>query len=503
MEEELPTLQKLIIQTLRKQVTIEKEDFFKVSHKLFTQRQFMHSEGGHPTQKEPRQDSDKFLNPELLIDHHKFLGKIVYDSNEKELINAFEKSYREYYFKKHSNDKEKVLETFFKSAIDKVKNITVVEMYTTKDQIKTRQKEIEDIRKTNNESKKTKTKKWLNFIGGLAIGALAYTGITNIDLNKTTNNQDQNINMQKQNQEKTDKTYKVIIAEEPSQTYNKSQQIKSNQKEETTKNIKYEETQQTQPQDKTRKNTQFNITLKIQEVNAQEIMRLARSQGITGVLRAISDETPNYEEGGNIHQLANAIGINLYEENQDLEKKAGIPQNLIGNGINDILLAQDVKFGIEFLEQYLKQNQKPIASGKKLNPEDYQEIAKTYNQTNIPSAIKKISTQHDLDTQQTIDAIIESREYAGVTSIRYTQILEKEITKQDSQFILTTYLENKVKDAKKIINNYLQEYKDMHVNNIYTIIDTASKKVGTRKIRKKGKTNQQKQQLTQQIKQYT
>ena len=277
----------------------------------------------------------------------------------------------------------------------------------------------------------------------------------------------------------------------------------------------------------------------------KELLDAAKKRGLTGILEVISSQDPSYVKGGNIYTLAKNAGIDLFDENVELER-GNIDEKYVGNGINDILTLEDfdklydvlkntksesdlssdyaedlprkdaVSDG-ESIDAYvgdfgsIKQGEKeksvafPVAwpailNKRRLLADDYENIAKTYKSfKNKHSALNSIAAMYGISKIDASDAVLESKNYAGVDNIKYSATLKNSFSKGDAAEFLDAYINNSVESVKE---NF-KEKNDVDVStNFYQAVDDFSKKLGLKKIRKSKLKDSEKKSLSDKIKKY-
>lgn len=276
----------------------------------------------------------------------------------------------------------------------------------------------------------------------------------------------------------------------------------------------------------------------------KDLMSAARKKGLTGILSAISSEAPSYSKGGNIYVLAKNAGIDLFDEDINLEK-GRIKEKYVGNGINDILTPKDVDklykiltssgsnkktissensdtkksripgfdsidsridsyFGTvreaEEEEKDLPKKWPAIPNKRTFSPDNYTRIANIYNSfKNKHSALNTIASMYNISSFEASDAVVESKNYAGVHDIKYSTALRNSFSKKDAAHFLHSYLSNSIKDTKNV---FKENFDVDTTTNFYRALDDFSSKLGIEKVRKRNLDDSAKEIIYAELKKY-
>jgi uncharacterized protein YukE len=204
------------------------------------------------------------------------------------------------------------------------------------------------------------------------------------------------------------------------------------------------------------------IEIKNQDLTLEQMIEQGRKYGLTGIYASISGKElseikpENYNNG--INKLAEVANISLF----------------IDGKINDLLTKKDIE---KIFFAYRENNASKtvllvpdLGDGNNLNAKDYVKIAETYN-SSTRTGIDTIAENYGLSKAKAKKAVLESKKYTGVDSIKFTKQLGEHLSVADSLDIVNAYKNNTNKKALEKINNDL----DLNGNNIYAFVDAATK----------------------------
>ncbi|MFA6072619.1 MAG: hypothetical protein WC758_00715 [Candidatus Woesearchaeota archaeon] len=237
----------------------------------------------------------------------------------------------------------------------------------------------------------------------------------------------------------------------------------------------------------------FNkINSQIDDYKLEDLIK-AGNRGLTGILKYISPKAkPDYGVNGNISELAKLAGINLFAENPNWEHvRTSAYKN---NGINDKLTKENIK------KMYNKLTGKEPANKNELSANEYKSISNMYNSSNNKErTIDELADLLSIDVNKTKDAIVQSKDYAGVEYIRYSSSIKDAISLNDSALLVKTYLNNKVTDTVNIFS----EKTDINLGSkFYVALDDMASRLGLGKIRKSKLNEVKRQELINTIDMY-
>ncbi len=269
------------------------------------------------------------------------------------------------------------------------------------------------------------------------------------------------------------------------------------------------------------------------DFSLSDIKQAGRKAGLTGILEAISDQKPVYSENGNIYVLASLAGVSLFDEDPVLESEM-VSSRYHNNGINDVLTVDDVEALYSALKDFPSSNigsdavesevfESDVVDYEDVNddslegslegsldsddsveagfsPEDYKAIASTYNASkNKAGSLDEIAASYSVSKDVAKRAVIESKDFAGVDSIKYSSALKGEFSNSDSALLVDLYLNNTVSEAKRLY----KEITDVDLgSSFYRALDGFCDDLGLGKVRKSKLDESQKSDLSSSLKEY-
>ena len=277
------------------------------------------------------------------------------------------------------------------------------------------------------------------------------------------------------------------------------------------------------------RNARVNSLGVSKDFSLSDIKEAGRGAGLTGILGVISDQKPVYSENGNIDVLGSLAGISLFDEDPVLESNT-VASRYHNNGINDVLTVEDVELLYSNLKKSLVANSRSgvaknevVESGvvdyedansvslegsldsddsveAGFSSEDYKSIASTYNASkNKAGSLDEIADSYSVSKDVVKRAVIESKDFAGVNSIKYSSALKGEFSTSDSALLVDLYLNNTVSEAKRLY----KEITDVDLgSSFYRALDGFCDDLGLGKVRKSKLDKSQKSDLSSSLKEY-